>query len=226
MGLLNDATFFKDKNIKLKFISKVGADTVGQQLMEELEKVNVDTTSPLMKRGPVGSTTSFTSIIVSEEEHTRTCIHTPGTCGELTMDDVGSVDMDEVFENVIHLHSDARHTRVALFLAGEARRRRITVSCDSEKDRNTKDLDELMKVSDILFTNSNYLGPYLQRLESELEAARDESRRKSLPNPATTAGEEISKNFDTIETITKSLTPSAFYSRWYSQMKKQVIVTQ
>ena len=35
-----------------------------------------------------GTSTAITTIIVELENNTRTCIHTPGTCGELTIEDV------------------------------------------------------------------------------------------------------------------------------------------
>jgi sugar/nucleoside kinase (ribokinase family) len=222
MGKLKDANFLKDKNIRVKFLGKVGDDSVGQQLIAELEESGVDISSPLLCRGPKGSTTAFTTVIVSEEEHTRTCIHTPGTCGVLTLEDVKAVDLENVFENVVHLHSDSRHADASLFLAKEAKSRGITVSCDSEKDRKSKTLDELMQVSDLLFTNSSYLGSYLGRLNLELEA---ETGRNTLPAPSPHVNIDGLEQ-DTIDTHTKSLTPSSFFTRWYSQPGKEVIVTQ
>jgi sugar/nucleoside kinase (ribokinase family) len=220
MGLLSDSCFLKEKKIRIKLLSKVGDDSVGQQLIDELEESNVDTSSPLFCRGPPGSTTAFTTVIVSQEKHTRTCLHTPGTCGELTLEDVQSVDLDEVFKNVVHLHSDSRHTYASLFLAREAKSRGIMVSCDCEKDRKTKTLDELIQLADLLFTNSNYLGSYLERLDMELVA---KTARKSLPSVVVKAD---GLDEDTINVYTKSLSSIAFFTRWYSQWEKQVVVTQ
>jgi sugar/nucleoside kinase (ribokinase family) len=222
MGKLTDASFLKKHNIRIRFLGKVGDDSVGQQLFDELNDSNVDTTSLLCLRGPPGSTTAFTTIIVSEEEHTRTCIHTPGTCDELTLEDVKEVDMDDVFQNVVHLHSDSRHTNASLILAREAKARGIPVSCDCEKDRKTKALDELVEISDLLFTNSNYLGSYLERLESELEF---EKGRKILSNPSITVRTDGLEQA-IVDAYAKSLTPSAFFTRWYDQIEKQVVVTQ
>ena len=86
IGRLTDASFLKDRTrISVKYLGKVGRDELGQKLLKELNDSNVDTS--MCVRGPPGSTTSFTTVIVSDEEHTRTCIHTPGSCGELTVED-------------------------------------------------------------------------------------------------------------------------------------------
>lgn len=231
MARLTDATFLqrsgdKDTMIRVKYLGKVGQDQVGQKLLDELNDSNVDTSSPLCLRGPPGSTTSFTTIIVSEQEHTRTCLHTPGSCGELTVEDCQNVDMDCVFENVVHLHSDARHTSASLYLARQAKQRGITVSCDCEKDRHNQDLDRLLEISDIVFTNSGYLGDYLARLTRQLEQERNIA---PLLMPATTVDTATSSSMlgeQAIEAIINSLTPSAFLARWYPQLGRQVIVTQ
>ena len=218
--------------IRVKFLSKVGGDTVGQQLIDELDSANVETTSDLFCRGEPSSTTSFTTIIVSEKEQTRTCIHTPGTCGELSLDDVKSLsidDIDRIFRHAVHLHSDSRHTDVSLWMAKEAKKRGITVSCDCEKDRRTKALDELIDVCDILFTNSNHLGGYLEHLTYEKEVA---AGRQPLPKPTIIIDDKkttTTKSFpdqSIIDTYVKSLTPSAYFARWQpDRLGKEVIVT-
>ena len=98
----------------------------------------------------------------------------------LTIDDAKSADMDEVFRNVVHIHSDSRCAACSLFLAKEAKRRGISVSCDTEKDRKTKELDELIQLTDLLFTNSSCLHSYLERLDAQLEKERG---RETLPKP-------------------------------------------
>lgn len=205
---LNDAEFVKDKRIRVKYLGKVGQDTVGQRLLEELETSRVDTSSPLCVRGPVGSTTSFTTIIVSEEEHTRTCFHTPGSCGQLELQDCGEIDLDSVFENVVHLHSDTRHIDVSLHLAKEARKRQITVSCDCEKDRQSPALDELLNVSDLVFTNSGCLEAYLSRLTTEEEEFH---RVQSLPSPTIHHDNSLHEAEQNI--LVNSLIPISFLSR-------------
>jgi sugar/nucleoside kinase (ribokinase family) len=221
-------------------LTKVGDDIVGQNIIDELNVSNVETSSRLFRQGGPGSTTSFTTVIVDEKETTRTCIHTPGTCGELSLVDVQSLsqeEIDQVFRNVIHLHSDSRHTEVSLWMAKEAKKRGIRVSCDCEKDRMTKALDELIEVCDILFTNSNHLGDYLERLTCEREAA---TGRQPLSKPTITINKEKlttlgspsnqrqqKEEHQLIETYAKSLTPSVYFSRWQHQpaIGKEVVVT-
>lgn len=226
MGKLATAGFMHGTNVRIRLLTKVGADSVGRQLMDELNASNVDTDSPLFLVGPPGSTTAFTTVIVSQDEQTRTCIHTPGTSGELTLQDAQSVDLDDLFKDVVHLHSDARHTDVALFLAKQAKRRGIPISCDVEKDRGTKALDELIQVCDVLFTNSNHLGAYLNRLSSEMEMT--DRSRQPLPEPEVSLTKMAAAvlEHDSVTACIRSLQPSAYFTRWYSQSEKEVVVTQ
>jgi sugar/nucleoside kinase (ribokinase family) len=231
MGKLVTAEFLSSnstkKNIQVRLLTKVGDDSVGRQLRKELDESNVDTKSPLFLVGTPGTTTSFTTVIVSQEEQTRTCIHTPGTVGELSLEDVCEIDFDDLFQDVVHLHSDSRHTDVSLLLAKEAKKRGILISCDVEKDRETTALDELIQICDILFTNSNHLGSYLKRLSSEMEST-DHQNRRPLPEPevSLTALAITTLHHGTVTACIRSLQPSAFLTRWCSQLQKEVVVTQ
>jgi sugar/nucleoside kinase (ribokinase family) len=241
MGKLCDARIFfehskntdptKDNgSLCVKYLGKVGRDAIGEQLIDELHESNVDTSSPLFCRGPEGSTTSFCTILVDETEHTRTCLFTPGTTGNLTLEDANDiltnnkVGMDKIFENVVHLHSDARLTEVSLALAKEAKVRNIPISVDCEKDRSSQALDELLEVCDILFTNASCLEAHIQRLtqEKEVEQGWCELSRPTIQ----TVGVVSALPQTTIDTMVKALTPSAYFARWRLPMKKEVIVTQ
>lgn len=221
MALLQNAKCWSRK-VRVKLLSKVGDDIVGEQLVKELEGANVDTSSPLFRVGSPGSTSDVTTILVELQGHTRTCIHTPGSCGPLSIAEIESNDMDSIFKNVIHLHSDSRHTDAALRLVREAKRRGIPVSLDCEKDRSSESLDIILELTDIVFTNSNCLGAYLGRLGSELEANMN---RKVLPEPSTKSTKHKMGD-DSLNIYSKSLSPSAFFTRRYSQVGKQVIVTR
>ena len=235
IGKLVDAKVFcspssSGEQIRVQLLSKVGDDVLGQTIIDELNESNVETSSLLFHRGDPGSTTAFTTVIVDEKEQTRTCIHTPGTCGELSLEDVESLskdDVDEVFRNVIHLHSDARHTDVSLWMAKEAKNRGITVSCDCEKDRSTKALDELIEVCDILFTNSNYLGDYLQRLTGEREAATGRQPLAKQKVFGRDENEQEATKEELLDIYARSLTPSMYFSRWQQELAigKEVVVT-
>ena len=190
--------------------------------MKQLQNSNVDLSSPLFKIGPKKSTTSVCTILVDSKANTRTCIFTFGNSGELTAEDVHSVDLESVFENAIHFHSDSRHTEAALVLAQEAKRRGIPVSLDCEKDRKNKSFDKLVEISDIVFTNSNCLDAYMKRLESDREQA---TKRPPL-KPLTINGNDQSFEEKTLQAYTKSLQTNAVLSRWYPCETRQCIVTQ
>lgn len=163
--------------IKVKLLTKIGSDRVGDMLHEQLEENGVDLSSPLYIRSP-GTTTSFTTVIVSEMEHTRTCIHTPGTCGELSPEELGDYSnefMDKLFENVIHVHSDMRHTELAVLVAKEATKRGIPVSVDAEKDRGGDAMVELLDLASVVLTNSEQLTTFLNRVDDSDEWHCDKS---------------------------------------------------
>jgi sugar/nucleoside kinase (ribokinase family) len=222
MGFLKDASFLSNRKIRIRLLTKVGDDAVGRQLKDELEDSGVDTSSPLFQMTHQ-TCTSFGTIIVDQETHTRTCLFTCGSCGELTLKETDElVDVDHVFQNVVWVHSDSRHTAVSLWLAQHAKTRNIPVSCDSEKDRNTKELDQLLEISNVLFTNSGYMAPYLDRLESEYS---EFNKRPALVDPKVRVEGGLLK-LDTIDMYCKSLTPAVFYDRWHDPFGKEVIVTQ
>jgi sugar/nucleoside kinase (ribokinase family) len=224
MALLSGASFLQDKNMNIctKLLSKVGSDSIGKNVIEELKDAGVDLSSPLFRIGEKGTTTGLTTIIVSELEQTRTCLHSPGTCGDLTLEDV-DVEMDEIFENVVHFHSDARHTEVALLLAREARKRGISVSLDVEKDRNSVALDALLEVATMVFTNANQIEAYLSRLVHEREPRYGWQYAK---DPTIVAKGDTSLRDTDMDLLAHALRPSVFFTRWFGQKGKQVIITK
>ena len=164
-------------SIQVKLLTKLGDDAMFQQLCKELVDANVDISSDLFLKGDVGTTTSVTTVVVSKKNHTRTCIFTPGTCGEITEQDVINIKnnnrLDHLFENVIHLHSDSRHTKAAILLAKEARQRDIPVSVDIERDRGPS-MDELLNLATIIFTNQDQMSAYMERQRSEWKSRYQE----------------------------------------------------
>jgi sugar/nucleoside kinase (ribokinase family) len=221
MALLCDAHLFKSENFRIKLLTKVGDDHVGEQLKDELQQSGVDV--DLVCIGGQGTITSFTTVLVSEAEHTRTCIHTPGTCGELTPADIVSENLEELFANVVHVHSDSRNTDVALMLAREAHQRSIPVSVDVEKDRHTKSLDRLLEIADMVFTNSSQLSDYLDRWTGELEA---EHQRRPLAVPVIST---IGDNTILLQACAECIFPCHFFQRWYEtnpNKRKELIITK
>jgi sugar/nucleoside kinase (ribokinase family) len=242
-------------DIVIRLCSKVGDDDIGQKVVQELQMAGVDLSGPLFHVAP-GTTTGFTTIIVSATEpHTRTCFYTPGSCGELTVsqarqllqlssttnddnssdsdDDTDTRRMNEFFENVVHVHSDARNTDVALFLARQAKQRGICVSVDVEKDRGTVALDQLLQLADIVFTgNGPPVQDYFNRLHCDTAAAAELEHPPppvlALHNPTEAGEDEITteNKDDEMKTFARALGPSMFFTRWFHQVGKQVVVTQ
>jgi sugar/nucleoside kinase (ribokinase family) len=222
MALLSRASVFKE-HINVKLCTKIGDDHIGRQLIKELELAGVDLSSPLFQVSEVGTTTGLTNVIVSEAEQTRTCLHTPGTCGEITPDDVEGVNLDEVFGGVIHFHTDGRHADAALILAREAKRRGVPVSIDVEKDRNSKALDYLLEVADIVFTNSDQIECYLNRLTREYE---EESALIRLKEPNIVAQNSCVLCDTYMDLYAHVIKPSAYVTRRFGQQGKLVVITK
>lgn len=228
MALLSRACVFaaapSAEPFTVKLCTKIGDDDMGKQLIEELEQAGVDLSSTLFIVGSKGTTTGLTNVIVSESEQTRTCLHTPGTCGEIGPSDVANNNcLDEVFRGVVHLHTDCRHTEAALMLAREAKRRGIPVSIDIEKDRSSKAQDSLLEEADLVFTSSDYTEALLNRLNKEYEEERDllplEDLNIVAPNNCRLCDTDTDLYAHTIK-------PSAYISRRCGRQGKQVVVTK
>jgi sugar/nucleoside kinase (ribokinase family) len=208
-------------NIVVKLCTKIGDDHIGKQAIADLEASYVNLSSPLFMV-ECNTTTSVTTVIVNSTGQTRTCLHTPGTCGELTAADVHEANMAEIFCNVGHLHLDGRHTEASLVLAKEARRRKLPISIDVEKDRKVSALEELLELATIVFTNADQMNGYLNRLQHEYEI---DYGRMHLKEP------DISANLDELDDVdmtmlATAIRPSAFFTRWHGQAGKDVIITK
>eukprot|EP00977_Amphora_coffeiformis_P001916 scaffold362_cov176-Amphora_coffeaeformis.AAC.42 len=215
---------------RIQLCTKVGSDGMGQAVTEELECAGIDIHHDLFQVVP-DTTTALTTVIVSASEHTRTCMHTPGTCGEWSLHEVQRLDHHVSsqqpntrridWENVCHFHSDARHTEAACFLARKAKQRNIPVSLDVEKDRGSMSLDELLELADIIFTNALQIEEYLERLTREWEAS---TQRKPLDNPDLRNQSNVSQSFAQI--FLHALGPSMYFARRYRQVGKEVVITK
>lgn len=225
MARLARAGIFINNPYRVKLCTKLGDDAIGRQCIEELQAVGVDITSPLFIVGPPGSTTGLTNVIVSQLEHTRTCIHTPGTCGELTVADMAAVHLDEVFFHVKHFHTDSRHTEVALRLAREAHFRGITVSIDVEKDRHTESLDALVEEADLVFTNAGQIESYLNRLMREYENRNELKRWKEPDIMAPRCSSGLIDESD-LAFYARAIKPNSFFTRKFRQRGKETVITR
>lgn len=216
--------------------TKIGSDAVGQSILDELEhQAGVDCRHGLFQVVP-GTTTAFTTVIVSACEHTRTCLHTPGTCGEWSLHEVKELHENKngkvptgltgshiSWDEVCHFHSDSRHTDAALYLALQAKQRQIPISLDVEKDRGTTALDELLGLADIVFTNALQIDGYLQRLTREWEATTQ--KRWPIPDDPTIVN-RTTLGAPLVDVLVQALRPSTYFTRRYRQVGKQVVVTK
>jgi len=196
--------------VRVVLLTKVGDDDAAIHLKADLESKGIDgidCSSRLFVMQP-NSTTSITTVIASETEHTRTCLHSPGTCGELTVEEVEdalspSEGGDELFRNVILFHSDTRHTDAAVALAKEARRRGIPISVDVEKDRGPM-MDELVAKASIVFGNEDKLQEYATRRLMNDEGCSSRPLFSYAPDAATDA-EGLGRNEEYIHRIASLL---------------------
>ena len=149
-------------SLRVVLVTKVGDDESGANLEKDLESKGVDCSTPFFEKVP-NTTTSITTVIVSESQHTRTCLYTPGSCGEWTKEQIlQRLQSYDLFRNVVWFHSDSRHTEAALVLANEATKRGIPISVDVEKDRGGG-MPRLVAQASVLFGNQEKLQQYAIR---------------------------------------------------------------
>ncbi len=155
--------------VHVKLLTKIALDDIGNSLVQELQQDGVDISSPLFLRCD-GRSPIVTVLVTTKPPYTRTCLFDPGTVGTLHPSDLEDESLQHVDCNVsdimkdcIHLHSDTRHTEVALILAREASKRGIPISLDVERDRFTEAFDELLDLSNLMFTNEGLMDSIVSR---------------------------------------------------------------
>ena len=213
--------------VRVCLLTKLGDDPVRDALCDELRGAGVDLTSPLFM-SESESTSPVTTVIVTEAgagagASTRTCLHTPGTCGVLLSGDVprSADDLDALFwdGDVAILHSDTRHTGAALELAKEARRRGVPVSVDVERHRGEA-MDELIDLSSLVFINEGQIGPYLER---------ESLKRGNGCNHATSATPDLlCSHGEHMECYGQAVALCHCLNGWHEQsdVEKEIIVTR
>ena len=72
-----------DSSYTIQLCTKIGTDAAGQQALQELYVTGVDVSSPLFCVVEEATTNIVHVIVDSSDSKTRTCIFTPGTCGDL-----------------------------------------------------------------------------------------------------------------------------------------------
>ena len=226
----------------VRLCTKIGADAMGQTVLKELQAARVDTEHDFFHVVPA-STTALTTVLVDRQHHTRTCLFTPGTCGEWTVEEMRHIigtnnnDSDNnknniPWHNVLHFHSDARHTDAALYVARQAKAHRVPISLDVEKDRHSPALDELLVLADIIFTNALQLKDYLKRLTLEWEAKAQpkQQQERQPPLPPMDVNVHVCNRTKLssaeVEAFVGALEPMTYFTRVHQQIGKQIVITK
>lgn len=145
-NIANTLSTMSRLGIDCQLLTKIGQDELGDAVISELNKDEVDTSKVVRSSG---TKTAHTYVIVDKKTKTRTCIHTPQQ-QELTDAEVKAVP---IVADLVHL--DSRHTLAALTLARIASARNIPVSIDAEKNRPPY-FNQLLPLCDIIFTNERF----------------------------------------------------------------------
>ncbi|KAL0040939.1 hypothetical protein WJX79_010723 [Trebouxia sp. C0005] len=130
-------------------VSKVGADSIGEEIEQELLSDGVQTNF-LLKATDHPS--PFTYIIVDKQGGTRTCIHTPGA--SYAPEDLDQDTIDRILSNAQLAYFDGRLTESAVVLARAARKRGIPVLVEAERLRPT--LEVLLQEADYVCTSAHF----------------------------------------------------------------------
>ncbi|KAK9822274.1 hypothetical protein WJX74_002061 [Apatococcus lobatus] len=130
-------------------ITKIGSDSVGDQILAELEGDGVDVSHVL--RAP-NAPSPFTYIIVDREGGTRTCIHTPGE--PLSQEEMTEEKVEAALAGATLIYFDGRLTEAALVVARAAKAKGIKVLVEAERLR--PNLEALLAEADYVFTSAKY----------------------------------------------------------------------
>lgn len=130
-------------------VSKVGDDSIGQEIEQELLSDGVHTQFLLRAKG---HSSPFTYIIVDKQGGTRTCIHTPGAAyspQDLTQDTISQALADAQL-----VYFDGRLTESAVMLARAARQQGVPVLVEAERLR--PNLEVLLGEADYVCTSAHF----------------------------------------------------------------------
>ena len=177
-----------DNDFCVQLLTKISRDEIGQSIMKELESYGVDTSSPLLVRTDETLKSQVVTVIVTKTPPTRTCLFDPGTVGTLEPSDLDQINIRDIMTDVIHYHSDTRHTEVAVELARVAKtftKQKLLISVDVERDRFSAEFDDLIDLADTVFTNSNLMGPILTRRLNHDPYQNFEIQIEKMDNTAT-----------------------------------------
>jgi len=167
-NVANTLTTMSRLGVHTSLLSIVGTDPTGDLIINTLENDGVNTKWCVRSSS---SSSAMTHIIVENETHTRTCIHT-AMSQELTESHVHTVWTNYmelnarsirecgVTDQIDMIHLDSRQTKAAVSLARLANGMGIPVCLDVEKFR--PHIEALLPLCNIIFTNQHFPALYAQ----------------------------------------------------------------
>lgn len=176
--------------LKSAFIGSVGDDADGKKMIADFEAEGVSTAA-LVRRA--GSASPVAYCWIEAPTGNRSVAWTRGDLKELTADEVNMVYVRHA--KVLHL--DGHQTEAAIAAAKEAKKSGVLVNFDAGTVRDG--VDELVRLSDILFTSEHFA--HVWTGESDLEKALAKLIGTGARIVGITLGERGSMAFDGTEII-------------------------
>nr|XP_025603140.1 uncharacterized protein LOC112695137 isoform X2 [Arachis hypogaea] len=136
--------------LKPKLISKVGDDSQGHAILNELQRDAVDTSFVLVSKG---GSSAFSYVLIDNQTKTRTSIYTPAH-PPMMPDDQSQSTLLSAFNEARLVYFDGLTTDTALFIAQEAARNKIPILVEAESPK--EGLDELLKLADFAVCSARF----------------------------------------------------------------------
>lgn len=156
VGLARLHTHLPDKShgFSVRLISKMGDDLYGKMILEELVDEGVEISSIVRQSGSSG----MTFVLISEDDHSRTCIHHP-----LSQPFLVEELEQSWLEEMRFLFLDSRHVEVALSVALYAKQHQIPILLDIEKPR--EGMNDFLTLCSMVNTSSTFPTSYTGKLD-------------------------------------------------------------
>ncbi|MED6125070.1 hypothetical protein PIB30_065038 [Stylosanthes scabra] len=136
--------------LKPKLISKVGDDSQGQAILNELQRDAVDTSFVLVSKG---GSSAFSYVLIDNQTKTRTSIYTPAH-PPMMPDDQSQSTLLSAFDEARLVYFDGLTTNTALFIAQEAARNKIPILVEAETPK--EGMNELLKLADFAVCSARF----------------------------------------------------------------------
>lgn len=130
-------------------IDSLGNDWLGQFILNEFKKENVDTGLLKIQKG---KTSALSNILVRKTDGARTIIYTRGSVPEISVDDLDK----EILNQTKYIHLSGRHYDACLFLAAEAKNCGTKISFDGGANRFKERDKKLIPLVDVCIVAKEY----------------------------------------------------------------------